>query len=100
MLASGKRNDSAFSERTLAGYTVVNLSGRLHLDRRWTLEAQVENLFDKHYADHLNRANQDPFNPDPVQVNEPGRTAWAKAIATTPVPVATSSTLLPGRGLT
>jgi vitamin B12 transporter len=49
LLASGKRNDSAFSERTLAGYTVVNLSGRLHLDRRWTLEAQVENLFDKDY---------------------------------------------------
>ena len=23
--------------------------GRLHLDRRWTLEAQVENLFDKDY---------------------------------------------------
>ena len=22
---------------------------RLHLDRRWTLEAQVENLFDKDY---------------------------------------------------
>ncbi len=49
LLASSKRNDSAFSERTLAGYTLVNLSGRLHLDRRWTLEARVENLFDKDY---------------------------------------------------
>jgi vitamin B12 transporter len=49
LLATGKRNDSAFSDRTLAGYTVVNLSGRLHLGRRWTLEAQVENLFDKDY---------------------------------------------------
>lgn len=49
LLASGKRNDSAFSDRTLAGYTVVNLSGSFHLDRRWTLEARVENLFDKNY---------------------------------------------------
>jgi iron complex outermembrane receptor protein len=33
----------------------------------------VKNIFDRTYAEHLNRANQDPFNPDPVQVNEPGR---------------------------
>jgi iron complex outermembrane receptor protein len=37
------------------------------------LRLDVTNVFDRTYAEHLNRANQDPFNPDPVQVNEPGR---------------------------
>ncbi len=37
------------------------------------LRLDVRNVFDRTYAEHLNRANQDPFNPDPVQVNEPGR---------------------------
>lgn len=44
--------------------------------------AGIDNLFDRSYAEHLNRANLDPFNPDPVQVNEPGRSlhaAWEMA---------------------
>jgi iron complex outermembrane receptor protein len=36
----------------------------------------VDNLFDHAYANHLNRGNL--FDPDPVRINEPGRTFWAR----------------------
>ena len=49
LLASDKRNDSPYTDETLAGYTVVNIAGVYRLDRRWNLEARLENLFDKHY---------------------------------------------------
>jgi iron complex outermembrane receptor protein len=48
------------------------------VDSRQEVRFGVHNLFDKTYAEHLNRANQDPFNPQAVQVNEPGRSVWVK----------------------
>jgi len=36
----------------------------------------INNVLDNTYAYHVNRANVDPFNPVPVQVNEPGRAFW------------------------
>ncbi len=41
-----------------------------YLSVNWALD----NLFDNTWAPHVNRANTDPFNPDAVRVNEPGRT--------------------------
>ncbi len=55
------------------GWGVLDLQWRRAFGQA-ALTVQIDNLFDRLYADHLNRANQDPFNPDPVQVNEPGRT--------------------------
>ena len=40
--------------------------------------AGVDNLFDKEYAQHLNRASA--FDPVQVQVNEPGLSAWIRLI--------------------
>ena len=67
---------SGLDARETPGYGVVDLFLRATAGRWGRLGVGVDNLFDKTWADHLNRANQDPFNPDPVQVNEPGRTAW------------------------
>jgi iron complex outermembrane receptor protein len=68
---------SGLDARETPGHGVFDLFLRASLGRLGELGLGVDNLFDKTWADHLNRANQDPFNPDPVQVNEPGRTAWA-----------------------
>lgn len=61
-----------------AGWGVLNLYSRYPFNDKAALEIGINNLFDKAYAYHVNRANIDPFNPDPVLVNEPGREFWAK----------------------
>jgi len=57
-----------------AGYGVLNLSGSHPLVDHLTLSWALDNLFDNTWAPHISRANTDPFNPDAVRVNEPGRT--------------------------
>lgn len=37
------------------------------------LRLHLDNVFDRAYAEHVSRANADPFNPEAVRVNEPGR---------------------------
>lgn len=68
------------STETGSGLDARQTPGWAVLDLGWTLERGAQrlrigfdNVFDRDYAEHLNRANQDPFNPTPVQVNEPGR---------------------------
>lgn len=65
---------------TGSGLDARQTPGWMTLDLGWSIEhaAQrvrigIDNVFNRLYAEHLNRANQDPFNPDPIQVNEPGR---------------------------
>ena len=51
LLVSGDREDFGFPSPTpLAGYTLANLSGAVHLGSHWNLRGNVENLFDEHYA--------------------------------------------------
>ena len=59
-----------------AGYGVVHLQGWYQISREFKLEGGVHNLFDKTYAQHVNRASHDPFSPDAIRVNEPGREMW------------------------
>lgn len=47
VLATGDREDFAES---LAGYTLVNLSGVFRLGNRWQLNTRIENLFDENYT--------------------------------------------------
>lgn len=68
---------SGLDARETPGHGVLDLFGRLDTQRFGIFNLGIDNLLDKTWADHLNRGNQDPFNPDPVQVNEPGRTLWA-----------------------
>ena len=58
------------------GYGVVELSGGYQILRALSFVVGVDNLFDHAYANHLNRGNL--FDPDPVRINEPGRTFWAR----------------------
>jgi vitamin B12 transporter len=49
-LATGQRKDSNFTDAVDGGYGLVNLSLQISLAPHWTLQAKVENLFDKDYA--------------------------------------------------
>jgi iron complex outermembrane receptor protein len=60
------------------GWSAYDVYGSYRVSRRVTLRGGVDNIFDKTYANHLNRANVDPFNPEAIQVNEPGVTGWLK----------------------
>lgn len=62
-----------------AGWWILDLYGQARISKFATLSLGVDNLFDRAYAYAVNRANVDPFNPGPVQVNEPGRQLWARA---------------------
>lgn len=61
-----------------AGYAVLDLSGRYRILPSLSLSAGVDNLLDRAYADHLNRGNL--FDPEPVRINEPGRTFWMRLV--------------------
>lgn len=63
---------------TSNGFGVLHLYAHWNITQQLMLEAGVENLFDKAYAYHVNAANSDPFNPEAVRVNEPGRQSWVK----------------------
>lgn len=62
-----------------AGWRILDIYGQAQITKFATLRLGVDNLFDRAYAYAVNRANVDPFNPGPVQVNEPGRQLWARA---------------------
>ena len=63
---------SGLDARRTPGWAVLDLGWVLQRGAQ-RLRIGIDNVFDRTYAEHLNRANQDPFNPTPVQVNEPGR---------------------------
>jgi len=65
--------------RETPGWATLNLYGSYEITEAVSISAGVDNLFDKNYAYHLNRANA--FDPVQVQVNEPGRSAWVKLSA-------------------
>lgn len=60
------------------GFGVMHLYGHWNLNASLILEAGIENLFDRAYAYHVNAGNADPFNPEAIRVNEPGRQGWLK----------------------
>ena len=62
-----------------SGWAVLDLYGRYDVTDSLRLDIGVDNILDKTYAQHLNRANA--FDPTQVQVNEPGRSGWVKLTA-------------------
>lgn len=69
------------SVATGSGLDVRQTPGWGALDLGWSrafgdhrLRVGLDNVFDRLYAEHLNRASTDPFNPEAIQVDEPGRT--------------------------
>lgn len=60
------------------GFGTIDLYAATVVGEDTSIKFGVDNLMDKAYAYHVNRANSDPFNPTAVQVNEPGREVWAR----------------------
>jgi iron complex outermembrane receptor protein len=58
------------------GHAVLDLQAAVPLRRGLEIVAGIDNAFDRTWAGHLNRGNL--FDPDPVRVNEPGRTTWLR----------------------
>ncbi|WP_136679774.1 TonB-dependent copper receptor [Neptunomonas sp. XY-337] len=79
---AGAQNDVCLASSSCAGldvtktpgYGVVDLYAAYHISTGWRISAGVENIFDKTYRLHESR--DDVFDPNPVQVNEPGRQFW------------------------
>lgn len=65
-----------------AGFGVVSLNAGYAANDKLTIQAGVDNLFDKAYVEHLSRSGSAAMvagYPSTFQVNEPGRTFWLKA---------------------
>jgi vitamin B12 transporter len=50
VIVSGDRYNDAANTLRLAGYTLVNLTANYRLDDDWSVNARVDNLFDRDYA--------------------------------------------------
>jgi vitamin B12 transporter len=63
LLLTSERKDSDFSDITMGGYGLINLTAAVHLHPDWTLRGRMENLFDKEYviADGYNTAERSYF---------------------------------------
>ena len=72
-------NASGLDAGDTAGFGVCHLQGRYQFSTAFRVQGGVDNLFDKTYAWHVNRASKDPLNPTSERVNEPGRQFWLGA---------------------
>ncbi|MFG5862090.1 TonB-dependent copper receptor [Metapseudomonas sp. CR1201] len=79
-VAEGKGNVVGQDFGKSAGFGVFSLNAAYRLSPQLKVSAGVDNLFDKAYAEHLNRAGDAGFGfpADAVAINEPGRTLWTK----------------------
>lgn len=60
--------------RATPGWSTINMHVGLQVSTQLRVSAGIDNLLDRSYAQHLNRGNA--FDPQQIQVNEPGRTVW------------------------
>lgn len=63
-----------------SGFGVFSLNSAYRLTQNWKVSAGIDNLFDKKYSEHLNRAGSEDFgySSSATRVNEAGRTWWAR----------------------
>lgn len=76
-MMTGSALDAGPSE----SWQAIDIKFRYDLNNQWQLSAGVNNLLDETYAYHVSRANLDPFNPQAVRVNEPGRQVWLSILS-------------------
>ncbi len=58
------------------GFAVWDVYGRWQVAKHTELKFGIDNVFDRLYAEHLNKPNA--YDPGANQVNEPGRSYWAR----------------------
>ncbi|MFP4610628.1 MAG: TonB-dependent copper receptor [Thiohalophilus sp.] len=68
--------DSGLDAGQTSGFTVYNLYGSYRIKKQSRISFGVDNVTDKTYAEHLNKPSA--FDTSVIQVNEPGRSYWAK----------------------
>jgi len=68
--------DSGLDAGQTPGFVVLNLYGNYKFSKQGEFKYGVDNVFDKTYAEHLNKPNA--FDPTVIQINEPGRSFWAR----------------------
>jgi len=73
---------SALDAGQSPSWQAIDIKLRYDLNENWQLAAGINNLFDESYAYHVSRANMDPFNPEAIRVNEPGRQIWISILST------------------
>lgn len=62
-----------------SGFAIFSLNAGYDINKNLKLTAGVDNLFDKYYVEHLNRAGVNMFGFSAnQQLPEPGRTLWTK----------------------
>ena len=78
-MAAGEGNIVGQDLGPSAGFAVFSFNGAYRIDRRFTLSAGVDNVFNKTYAEHVNAATVGLAGyVNTIRVNEPGRTLWLK----------------------
>jgi len=70
---------SGLDAQETPAWAVLDLHGRYEVNDAVSVDFGIDNLFDRDYAQHLNRASA--FDPAQVQVDEPGRSAWLRLSA-------------------
>lgn len=63
-----------------AGFATLALNASYRIGKRALLSAGIDNVFDRTYAEHINRAAAAVagYDAPTARVNEPGRLVWAK----------------------
>ena len=59
------------------GFAVVSIYGGHHFSERISLTAGIDNLFDRRYAEHIQRGLAE-LGGEPTRVPEPGRSVWLR----------------------
>lgn len=69
LVASGQRFNDAANEIKLGGYTLLNFTAKYKIDDSWSVNARINNVFDRKYT-LLTTANS--FSPNAPDYNTPG----------------------------
>jgi iron complex outermembrane receptor protein len=78
-IAEGQGNVVGKDFGQSSGFGVFSFNGAYRVSKHLKLSAGLDNLFDKRYSEHLNRAGDAGFGfSADTRVNEPGRTAWTR----------------------
>ncbi|MCF7530249.1 TonB-dependent copper receptor [Neisseria lisongii] len=65
-----------------AGFGTLSLHGGWRINKHATLQAGIDNVFDKNYAEFVSRGGNAAAGTQTTRVNEPGRQSWIRLQAT------------------